>query len=130
MPLSSDQQAEIDQARGGAQPTLRPISPALEEILFQALPVLDHGFVRVVYYMGDDAARRPRPPQPPAAASPPAPVQNARDQAPREAADFRGPPVDPPSHRQRERILGALLDPRQRALRAHARAPAGPEQRP
>src|SRR6186997_449221 len=56
MPLSSDQQAEIDQARGGAQPTLRPISPALEEILFQALPVLDHGFVRVVDYMGDDAA--------------------------------------------------------------------------
>src|SRR5919106_1259428 len=56
MPLSTDEQAEIDQARGGAQPTLRPISPALEEILFQALPVLDHGFVRVVDYMGDDAA--------------------------------------------------------------------------
>src|SRR5919112_5377784 len=56
MPLSTDQQAEIDQARGGAQPTLRPSVPALEEILFQALPVLDHGFVRVVDYMGDDAA--------------------------------------------------------------------------
>src|SRR5882672_2070211 len=56
MPLSTDQQAEIDQARGGAQPTLRPISPALEEILFKALPVLDHGFVRVIDYMGDDAA--------------------------------------------------------------------------
>ena len=56
MPLSTDQQAEIDQARAGAQPTLRPIAPALEEILYQALPVLDHGFVRVVDYMGDDAA--------------------------------------------------------------------------
>jgi thymidylate synthase (FAD) len=56
MPLSIDQQAEIDQARGGPQATLRPIAPALEEILFQALPVLDHGFVRVVDYMGDDAA--------------------------------------------------------------------------
>src|SRR5688500_5904902 len=56
MPLSTDQQAEIDQARGGAQPTLRPISPALEEILFQVLPVLDHGLVRVGDYMGDDAA--------------------------------------------------------------------------
>jgi thymidylate synthase (FAD) len=56
MPLSTDQQAEIDQARGGPQATLRPIAPALEEILFQALPVLDHGFVRVVDYMGDDAA--------------------------------------------------------------------------
>src|SRR5262245_25678713 len=32
MPLSTDQQAEIDQARGGAQPSLRPSSPALEEI--------------------------------------------------------------------------------------------------
>ena len=56
MPLNSDQQAEIDQARGAAQPTLRPIAPALEEILYKALPVLDHGFVRVVDYMGDDAA--------------------------------------------------------------------------
>src|SRR3981081_4308998 len=56
MPLSPDQQAEIDQARGAGQATLRPIAPALEEILFQAIPVLDHGFVRVVDYMGDDAA--------------------------------------------------------------------------
>src|SRR6185436_16642315 len=56
MPLSTDQQAEIDQARGDAHATRRPIAPALEEILFQALPVLDHGFVRVIDYMGDDAA--------------------------------------------------------------------------
>ena len=56
MPLSSDQQAEIDQARGRRPADLRPIVPALEEILYQALPVLDHGFVRVVDYMGDDAA--------------------------------------------------------------------------
>src|SRR5947208_15389500 len=56
MPLSTDQQAEIVQARGDAQKTLRPIAPALEEILFQAMPVLDHGFVRVIDYMGDDAA--------------------------------------------------------------------------
>src|SRR5471030_665436 len=56
MPLSTDQQAEIDQARGDTQATRRPIAPALEEILYQALPVLDHGFVRVIDYMGDDAA--------------------------------------------------------------------------
>ena len=56
MPLSTDQQAEIDQARAGAAKTLRPIAPELEEILYKALPVLDHGFVRVVDYMGDDAA--------------------------------------------------------------------------
>ncbi len=30
--------------------------PALEEILYEPLPVLDHGFVRVIDYMGDDAA--------------------------------------------------------------------------
>ena len=30
--------------------------PALEELLYRALPVLDHGFVRVIDYMGDDAA--------------------------------------------------------------------------
>src|SRR6266852_3700252 len=56
MPLSTDQQAEIDLARAEARPTLRATVPALEEILYRALPVLDHGFVRVVDYMGDDAA--------------------------------------------------------------------------
>jgi len=56
MPLSTDQQAEIDHARTEARPTLRATVPALEEILYRALPVLDHGFVRVVDYMGDDAA--------------------------------------------------------------------------
>jgi len=30
--------------------------PALEEVLYDALPVLDHGFVRVIDYMGDDGA--------------------------------------------------------------------------
>ena len=29
---------------------------SLHPLLFQAIPVLDHGFVRVVDYMGDDAA--------------------------------------------------------------------------
>ena len=37
-------------------PTRRPTVPALEEALFRIHPVLDHGFVRVVDYMGDDAA--------------------------------------------------------------------------
>ena len=30
--------------------------PALEEILYEPIPVLDHGFVRVIDYMGDDGA--------------------------------------------------------------------------
>ena len=61
MPLSSDQQAEIDQARAGAQPTLRPVAPAMEEILYKALPVLDHG-VRQLIDMLCDQFGRPRPP--------------------------------------------------------------------
>src|SRR3954468_11350617 len=56
MPLSPDQQAEIDRQRAESAPTRRPVARALEEVLYQALPVLDHGFVRVVDYMGDDAA--------------------------------------------------------------------------
>src|ERR1051325_10613393 len=56
MPLSPEQQAEIEQARGAANTTRRVTVPALEEILYEALPVLDHGFVRVVDYMGDDGA--------------------------------------------------------------------------
>ncbi len=37
-------------------PTRRPTVPALEAELYKLHPVLDHGFVRVIDYMGDDAA--------------------------------------------------------------------------
>ena len=37
-------------------PTRRSCVPALEAMLGEAIPVLDHGFVRLVDYMGDDAA--------------------------------------------------------------------------
>jgi thymidylate synthase (FAD) len=56
MPLTKDQQAEIDSARAEAHQTRRVTVPGLEDILYQALPALDHGFVRVIDYMGDDAA--------------------------------------------------------------------------
>jgi thymidylate synthase (FAD) len=56
MPISSDQQAEIEIQRAQTAPTRRPVAPALEEILYQAIPLLDHGFIRVIDYMGDDAA--------------------------------------------------------------------------
>ena len=56
MALTAEQQQEIEAARDAAAPTRRPTVPALEALLFQAIPVLDHGFVRVVDYMGDDAA--------------------------------------------------------------------------
>jgi thymidylate synthase (FAD) len=56
MPLTPEQQDEIAAERAAGRQTRRATAPALEEILYQALPVLDHGFVRVVDYMGDDGA--------------------------------------------------------------------------
>jgi thymidylate synthase (FAD) len=56
MPLTDAQQQEIEAARAAQAATRRPTVAALEALLFEALPVLDHGFVRVVDYMGDDAA--------------------------------------------------------------------------
>ena len=56
MRLTRQQQDEIEAARGARAETRRPTVPALEEMLFRPIPVLDHGFVRVIDYMGDDAA--------------------------------------------------------------------------
>ena len=55
MPLTRDQQAEIDRQRAESAATRRAVSPGLEEVLYHAFPALDHGFVRVIDYMGDDA---------------------------------------------------------------------------
>ncbi|WP_312406225.1 FAD-dependent thymidylate synthase [Rhizobium sp.] len=38
------------------RPTSRPVSAGIDNLLFRELPVLDHGFVRVIDYMGDDNA--------------------------------------------------------------------------
>ncbi|MER8563196.1 FAD-dependent thymidylate synthase [Mesorhizobium sp. M0578] len=54
--LSSDQSFEIEKSRETIIPTRRTVSEGLEAILYQSIPVLDHGFVRVVDYMGDDGA--------------------------------------------------------------------------
>ena len=54
--LTPEQIAEIEEARARTAETRRVTAPDLEEILYTAFPVLDHGFVRVVDYMGDDAA--------------------------------------------------------------------------
>ena len=56
MPLSKDQLDEIAEQRGASQPTLRAVAPGMEAHLYTAHEVLDHGFVRVIDYMGDDAA--------------------------------------------------------------------------
>jgi thymidylate synthase (FAD) len=56
MPLTPEQKAEIEAQRGAAQQTRRATVPALEDMLFTPIEVLDHGFVRVIDYMGDDGA--------------------------------------------------------------------------
>ena len=56
MALTEDQKTEIAAKRAETTTTLRAVSPGMEAWLHQAIPVLDHGFIRVVDYMGDDAA--------------------------------------------------------------------------
>ncbi len=56
MLLNPEQRREVDAARDGTAPTRRATVPALEAMLFEPIAVLDHGFVRVIDYMGDDAA--------------------------------------------------------------------------
>lgn len=56
MPLSPEQTAEIEAARATPRATLRAVSEGMEAHLYRAHPVLDHGFIRVIDYMGDDAA--------------------------------------------------------------------------
>ena len=56
MRLTPEQEAEIEGQRAKTVPTRRITVEALEEILYRPLPVLDHGFVRVIDYMGDDSA--------------------------------------------------------------------------
>ena len=56
MPLNKEQNDEVEQLRANSNTTLRATVPSLEEILYKPLQALDHGFVRVIDYMGDDTA--------------------------------------------------------------------------
>ena len=56
MKLTKEQQQEIADQQAQKHETKRVTSPELEKILYEALPVLDHGFVRVVDDMGDDTS--------------------------------------------------------------------------
>ncbi|MDZ5762101.1 FAD-dependent thymidylate synthase [Candidatus Cyrtobacter comes] len=49
--MDNNQILELDKSK-----TLRPTVEALEEILYKPINVLDHGFIRVIDYMGDDSA--------------------------------------------------------------------------
>ena len=54
--LSDEQISEINSLRENSNTTIRPVAEGIEKILYQVFPVLDHGFIRVVDYMGDDQA--------------------------------------------------------------------------
>jgi len=56
MKLTKEQKHEILDQQSQKNTTKRVTSPELEKILYEAMPVLDHGFVRVVDYMGDDTS--------------------------------------------------------------------------
>ena len=56
MELTDLQKKEIEEQQSQKNSTKRVTSPELEKILYEALSVLDHGFVRVVDYMGDDTS--------------------------------------------------------------------------
>ena len=56
MELTNQQKKEIIEQQSQKNTTKRVTSPELEKILYEVLPVLDHGFVRVVDYMGDDSS--------------------------------------------------------------------------
>jgi thymidylate synthase (FAD) len=56
MELTSEQKKEIQEQQSQNNSTKRVTSPELEKVLYEAIPVLDHGFIRVIDYMGDDSS--------------------------------------------------------------------------
>jgi len=56
MKLTKEQIQEIKDQQSQANNTKRVTAPELEKVLYEALPVLDHGFIRVVDYMGNDTS--------------------------------------------------------------------------
>ena len=56
MKLTKEQEQEIKDLKTQENKTKRVVAPDLEKILYDAVSVLDHGFVRVIDYMGDDTS--------------------------------------------------------------------------
>ena len=54
MKLTKEQSLEIKDLQSQNNKTKRVVAPKLEEVLYEALPILDHGFIRVIDYMGND----------------------------------------------------------------------------
>ena len=56
MKLTKEQAQEIKDQQSQENTTKRVSAPELEKILYEAISVLDHGFIRVVDYMGNDTS--------------------------------------------------------------------------
>jgi len=56
MKLTKEQEQEIKDQQSQESSTKRVNAPELEKILYEAIPILDHGFIRVVDYMGNDTS--------------------------------------------------------------------------
>ena len=56
MKLTEDQIKKIKEQQAQENLTKRVTAPELEKILYEAIPALDHGFIRVIDYMGDDSS--------------------------------------------------------------------------
>lgn len=54
--VTQSQESEIEAQRQATHQTHRATVPAMEALLYRPMPILDHGFIRVIDYMGDDAA--------------------------------------------------------------------------
>ena len=56
MKLTKEQLQEIKDQQSQENSTKRVIAPDLEKVIYEAIPILDHGFIRVVDYMGNDSS--------------------------------------------------------------------------
>ena len=56
MKLTKEQRQEIKDQQSQENKTKRVTVAELENILYEAIPILDHGFIRVIDYMGDDTS--------------------------------------------------------------------------
>jgi thymidylate synthase (FAD) len=54
--MLESKEAQLAEMKAQRYSTGRVTVDALEEILYEPIPVLDHGFIRVVDYMGDDSS--------------------------------------------------------------------------
>ena len=56
MTLSEEQKKDIQNQRNKFNQTRRSISKGMEDNLYRINEILDHGFIRVIDYMGNDSS--------------------------------------------------------------------------